>query len=216
MADFLVEWRVTNWALCGVSSTVEAVSDASPHVPLDADTVSGHDETWRRLFTELAGGRMAALDDLYDLAAGKIYGLALWRTSSTEDAADVVQEVFVKLAEQGARLSGVRNPRTWLLTVARRAAIDVVRRRRRLGEEPIGEHPFLADADAGEHMLDAARVSQLLARLLPKHREVVFLKYYGGCTFKEIGVVTGVPTFTAASRYRAAVAQIKRLSEVRW
>ena len=111
---------------------MEAVTDELPPISKeDARAPRRADEDWQGLFDDLAVGRLAALDELYDVAAPSLYGLALWRTGSEEDAADVVQDVFVRVAEQGARLAKVRNPRAWLLTVTRRAAVDVTRRRSR-------------------------------------------------------------------------------------
>ena len=63
---------------------------------------------WGELFLDLATGKASALEELYDAVAGRIFGLALWRTGSSEDASDVVQEVFVRLVEQGE--SKIREP----------------------------------------------------------------------------------------------------------
>lgn len=169
-------------------------------------------EDWHGLFVDLAAGRVAALDELYDAAAPKLYGLALWRTGSEDDAADVVQDVFVRVAEQGARLAKVRNPRAWIMTVAHRAAIDLVRRRSRRQTEPLEQCAFLSAADdAGERTLEAAQVSALLAGLPDTHRVVVYLKHFAGCTFAEIGTIVGVPKFTAASRYRNSIQKLRKL-----
>ncbi len=165
-------------------------------------------------FEHLAAGRLSALEDLYDAAAPRLYGLALWRTGSAEDAADVVQDVFVRIVEQGAALGKVRNPRAWLLTVAHRAAVDVTRRRHRRPSEPLEAHPFLtAGVDEGERMLDAAHVSVMLDGLSVTLREVIYLKHFVGCTFAEIGEIVGTPTFTAASRYRTGVHKLRQLME---
>jgi RNA polymerase sigma-70 factor (ECF subfamily) len=162
----------------------------------------------------LAAGRTSALDALYELAAQQIFGLALWRTGSKEDAADVVQDVFVRVAEQGSKLARVRNPKSWLLTVTHRAAVDVIRFRRRRPSDPIEEYPFLvAVDDDSERAVDATRASALLAAMPPKHRDVVYLKHFADCTFAEIGSIVGVPKFTAASRYRAGIAKLRRLLE---
>lgn len=172
------------------------------------------DEEWSGLFAELATGRLAALDRLYDLASRQLYGLALWRTGSEADAADVVQDVFVRVVEQGRRLATVRNPKAWLLTVTHRAAIDVTRRRSRRSAEPLEEYSFLtACDDDSERMLDAAQASVLLAGLPEIHREVIFLKHFAGCTFVEIGEILGVPKFTAASRYRAGIEKLRKTME---
>ena len=76
----------------------------------EAQLEEGIDTRWRAVFSALVDGRLEALEELYDLAAGDIYHLALWRTGSSEDAEDVVQDVFVRVAEQGRRLVSVRHP----------------------------------------------------------------------------------------------------------
>jgi RNA polymerase sigma-70 factor (ECF subfamily) len=191
---------------------VEAVTDElSPIVKESARAHRSADEDWRNLFKLLAAGRVAALDDLYEVASAKIFGLALWRTGSEEDAADVVQDVFVRIAEQGVRLAKVRNPRAWIMTVAHRAAIDVVRRRSRRQTEPLEKCPYLlAAADDGERTLEATQVSALLAGLPDTHRVVIYLKHFAGFTFAEIGEIVGVPKFTAASRYRNGIQKLRK------
>src|SRR5215831_2076497 len=75
------------------------------------------------LFARLAGGKLEVLGSIYDGWAREIYSLALWRTGHSEEAAEVVQEVFVKLAVTRAELVKVRDPRRYLLAVTHRAAI---------------------------------------------------------------------------------------------
>jgi RNA polymerase sigma-70 factor (ECF subfamily) len=208
--------EVTRTTRLCVSSIVEAVTDQLPPLAPEGDvTARRAEESWQDLFQDLVDGRPAALAELYDTAAPQLYGLALWRTGSEEDAADVVQDVFVRVVEQGRRLARVKNPKAWLLTVTHRAAIDVTRRRRRYIAEPIEEFPFLTAADGNsERMLDAAHVSVLLAGLPETHRDVIYLKHFAGCTFAEIGEIVGVPKFTAASRYRNGVSKLRQLMEV--
>jgi RNA polymerase sigma-70 factor (ECF subfamily) len=194
---------------------VEAVTDDLPPLsPEHERPCQPTDDDWRDLFADLAAGRLAALDELYDVAAPRLYGLALWRTGSKEDAADVVHDVFVRVAEQGAGLAKVRNPRAWLLTVTNRAAIDVTRRRRRHQTEPLEDCEYLNVVDdAGERTLDATQVSALLVGLPNTHRVVIYLKHFAGCTFAEIGDIVGVPKFTAASRYRNGIHKLRKRLE---
>ncbi len=171
-------------------------------------------ERWRLLFAELADGRQQALADLYDIAAEKLFGLALWATRSRDDAADVVADTFVRVAEQRHRLRDVRDPRAWLLTLTRRLTIDLARRHRVRKAEPLEAAELLAaPADDPDRAADACRASQLLAELPAKQREVVFLHHFAEQSFASIGAVVGVPTFTAASRYRLAIRRLRRLLE---
>lgn len=168
-------------------------------------------ERWRRLFDQLAEGSVAALAPLYDLAARRLFGLALWHTGSAEDAAEIVQEAFVRVAEQRCKLADVQKPRAWMLTVTHRLAVDAVRSRRRRGAVPLGDHPLLeAPAEEPARAVDASRASRALATLPAAQRDAVYLRLYEGCTFAEIGSITGVPTFTAASRYRLGIARLRR------
>ena len=191
------------------------MTDQPPSPSSDRNRPARSDDgAWRRIFADLAEGRQSALDDLYDLASRQLYGLALWRTGSEDDAADVVQTVFVKVAEQGPKLASIRNPKGWLLTVAHRAAVDIARRRTRHSVEPLDEYPFLTAADGdNDRMLDAAHASVLLAEMPPTLRDVIYLKHFADCTFAEIGAIVGIPTFTAASRYRKGISDLRSLME---
>jgi len=194
---------------------VEAVSNdlLEPSSGRDLPIQRSEDDR-KKIFQALARGNRAALEDLYDAVAAKLYGLALWRTGSEEDAADVVHDVFVRVVDQGPRLAKVRNPKAWLLTVTHRAAVDVMRRRRRRQTESLDDCPFLtANVVDGVQRVDAARASQLLAGLPPAQRDAVYLRHFADCTFAEIAQIVGIPKFTAASRYRAGIRKLRRLME---
>jgi len=172
------------------------------------------EDRWRAIFAELASGRLAALDELYDLASSDVYRLALWRTGSREDAEDVVQDIFIRVAEQGFRLASVRHPRRWLLTVTHRRAVDLCRGRSRRLADPLDDVPYL-EAMSGDpdRVIDAHTVSRLIGTLPAKQREVLMLRHFADCSFAEIGRITGAPIFTAASRYRLAVARLRHRLE---
>jgi RNA polymerase sigma-70 factor (ECF subfamily) len=164
------------------------------------------------LFRDLASGRAQALDGIYAICSDEIFGLALWRTGSTSDAADIVQEVFVRLASRRSRLGGIRDPLAYVRRMAYRASIDVHRKRKRRREEPIEEVPLMAARpEDPERHVDAGRVSRLLVKLPANQRQTIFLRHFADCSFAEIGRATGVPTFTAASRYRLGMRRLRRL-----
>ena len=183
--------------------------------PLDED-IPDRDASWsealRAPFDALASGDAAALGTVWDLASRRLYGLALWRTGREEDARDVVQDVFVRLASRRGELAVVAQPGVWLLAVAHNAAVDAMRRRARRPTEPLecAAHVAAPGADP-ERVAAAARTSEALSQLPPHQREAVLLHHVAGCSFREIGAITGVPAFTAASRCRLALARLRRL-----
>ena len=208
---------MTRWRRSCVSPTMATM--APPMIEMTAGPAPAErsgpwqdPQPWLELFADLAAGRIEALARLYDLASGRLYGLALWRTGDREDAEEVVQEAFVRIASQRERLAAVRDPRWWLLTLTHRLAVDVTRRRQRRSAEPLDAHPDLvADAVDPTRKVDAERAWALLARLSPKQREVIFLHHHGGMSHAEVGRCLGIPAFTAASRYRVGLQAIRLL-----
>lgn len=185
-------------------------------VPRHASRFSGEgsDEDWKRLFADLARGEANTLETPYDVAARPVFGIALWRTGSVDDAKDVVQEVFLRIARSHGRLRSVEEPRPWLLSLAHHVSVDLVRVRKRREARSLDDVPLLA-APAGDvsREVEARRASVLLTKLPDEQREAVWLKHFGEYTFAAIGRITGVPTFTAASRYRLGVEKLRRLME---
>ena len=158
----------------------------------------------------VARGEPDALGPLYDALAPEIFAAAFWRTGSRADAADVVQDVFVKIAQSPALLRDVRHARRYVLTMAHRCAID--RYRKGHGDVPIDDALVVPvfEEDAGR-AVDAARATEALRSLPAAQREAIYLHHFAGCSFREVGKITGVPTFTAASRYRLGIARLRAL-----
>ncbi len=131
-------------------------------------------------------------------------------TNSRADAEDVVQEAFVRFWRRQHSLEN----RGLLYAAVRSAALDRLRReQRRSQREAVAtrgqdDHcePVFAPEDEGQELLAAA-----VARLPNEQREVVLLKIWNELTFAEIGVALGISQNTAASRYRYALASLKKL-----
>ena len=171
------------------------------------------DQQLGELFASLGPGRLEALDGVWDLCASDLHGLVLWRTGSRTDTEDALQEVFLRLARlaEADRLGRVRTPFAYLLRMAHSAAIDVLRRRRRRrSEAPLDEDTPLFFDPALDRAAEASRLSSKIARLPEGQRAVVYLKHFVGLSFREIGGVMRIPTFTAASRYRLALGRLRQ------
>ena len=191
---------------------MEAVIDGSA-LP-DAGQAGTWGEALRIPFTELAEGNVDALGTVWEVAGRRLYAVALWRTGNDADARDVVQEVFVRLASRRHDLKEVSSPGVWLLTVAHRAAIDLTRRRAVRAAEPLGSANLVATHATDPHRAaEASRLNGALLELPAPQREAVSLRHLAGHSFREIAAITGVPTFTAASRCRLGLARLRQLLE---
>lgn len=170
-------------------------------------------------FEDLRGGDVDALDRLWELSADRLYGLALWRCGHASEAADAVQETWIRLARAAGegRLPQVRDPLAYLLTVTRRCAVDQLRTRRDhddlddLDADIGGESSLLVPTSRSESKIDARRAEQALRHLPDEQREAVYLRLFAGLSFREIGEATDSPQFTAASRYRLGLRKLRDL-----
>lgn len=117
-------------------------------------------------------------------------------------ADDLTQEVYLRALRTIPRFRGDSSARTWLLTVARRAAADEIRsrRRRRRLPEPVAQ---VEPDPAAEHA-----VSALVATLDDDRREAFVLTQLLGLTYADAAAAAEVPVGTIRSRVARAREQL--------
>lgn len=125
---------------------------------------------------------------------------------------DVVQEAFLKLAEQN---KAPVDPVAWLYRVVRNRAISRgrsdSRRRRHEREAAARRPPWVGDATdnpTGER-LDARAAADALETLPPEDREVIVARLWGELTFQQIGQLIGASDSAAHRRYTKAIRSLK-------
>lgn len=171
-----------------------------------------------------------ALGTFYDRWFPVVHGVVSRMLESPDDVEDVVEEAFWQAWRQAERFEVERGSvQTWLLTIARSRALDRLRSRRRLREDPlVDETASEADtsvptpaapsdplADA-EHAERSRIVRAALADLPAEQREALELGYFGGLSQSEIAEQTGQPLGTIKTRMRLALQKLReRLSPLR-
>lgn len=157
------------------------------------DNIASH-EDWKSCFS--------------DIGPGLLLFARQW-TRSAADAEDIVQEAFVKFWRRNHQI----NNRALLYATVRSIALDFIRRdKRRVRREAtaIAEadptiEPQFEWADEAQSALAAA-----VSCLPHDQREVLVLKIWNELTFSEIAGALGISQNTAASRYRYALAHLKK------
>ncbi len=158
------------------------------------------------------------VEALWRDAADDLYAYAVTVLRDPAAAEEVVAVTFERALRRRSRFDRRRGePRAWLFGIARHAAIDELRRRRR-GATLTHDPPQLAVPDASEEVAardEAARrqaaVAAAVAALPGGDRELVALKFHSGLSNAEIGRVLGISTSNAGSRLHRV---LERLREV--
>ncbi len=162
-----------------------------------------------------------ALSVLYDRYNRLVYSIAVHLLGDQGGAEEVTVDVFMRVWEKAATYdAGEAKVRTWLVSMTRHRAIDMLRRRRVRPEgssTPLGEvdHMLmsggLSPEQAAHRMLEAERVHAALAELPDEQRQVILLAYFRGHSQSQIAAELGLPLGTVKTRVRLAMEKLRQL-----
>jgi RNA polymerase sigma-70 factor (ECF subfamily) len=166
----------------------------------------------------VASGDRAAFSTVYDLMAGRVYGLCRRILIDTHQAEEVTQEVFLEVWQTAPRFDPARGrAASWITTITHRRAVDRVRasqsshdRDLRIGIRDFDEVQPGVEADV-ETSLEYQRAREAMSRLTDRQREVLELAYFGGLTQTEIADRLNVPVGTIKTRTRDALIRLRGL-----
>lgn len=139
----------------------------------------------------------AAFAALYERYRDRVYWYLRTRTASGEDAADLLQQVFLQALDRIDQYKVRKGPFVaWLFGIARHAASNHNRRRRpTVSWDLVPEvlRPISDDDPESEalHNESLARLSDIFASLDREQRELLVLRYLVGLSFAEMGAVIG-------------------------
>lgn len=154
----------------------------------------------------------AAFDALYRDCVGDVHGYALSLLGDRPSAEDVTAQAFERLYRLRSRLDEARGtPRAWLFVIARNAALDELRRRRRQ-PQLVAEPPALSDdeiQEPGELFARNETIRIALCKLTLREREIVLLKFHGQLTNPELARVLGISQSNAGTRLHRALMHLR-------
>lgn len=168
------------------------------------------------LIRSLARGDQRAFIALYDRYAGRVYALTIHILGDPMLAEEATQDTFTKLWARARLYQSDRGAfGVWLLTIARRTALDRLRLE--------GRRPTLSDGTDPDEIWrelpdksndpDEARWRSLhfAVHALPEQQQqVIELAYYQGLSQSEIAAELGWPLGTVKTRMRAALQALRR------
>ena len=186
--------------------------------PADADAASAQLDA---LLHRVARGDQAAFGDLYDLAAPRVFGMVLRLVIDRAQSEEVTQEVFLEIWQSASRFDPNKGKAmTWVLTMARRRAIDRIRSSQaaRDRDTRIGVRDFQAEyddvAESAELRIEGKKVDAAMRELSDSQRQVISLAYYGGQSHSEIARELGVPIGTVKTRLRDGMIRLRTVMGV--
>lgn len=161
-------------------------------------------------------GEPTALEDAYR-TLGPLVQSYLGRYVPQPDIEDVMQRVFYEVWRVHERFDPEQSLRGWVLGIARKRAIDHLRKRRDVVVPLDAMREITGDdgREVAERMVWADEVREALAQLPGLQREVIELAYFEGYTQTEISSTMAIPLGTVKTRTARGLQRLAGLLEAR-
>jgi len=188
------------------------------HTVSDAHTLDP-----QQLRTWLNGAALhdaAAFRSLYDATSAKLFGFALRILGKRELAEEVLQESFVAIWHNaGSYQSHLAAPMTWMTTIVRNKAFDLLRRSDVAAEidgDPFDaaimnalHDPAATPMEALELSRDATALAYCMSALEGLHRQVVGLAFFHDLSHSEVAQQMALPIGTVKTWIRRSLEKLK-------
>ncbi|NHF61048.1 sigma-70 family RNA polymerase sigma factor [Flavobacteriaceae bacterium TP-CH-4] len=167
------------------------------------------------LITRFQQKDASAFEMLYGMYAENICGVINTIVRDEALAQELCQDVFVKVWHNAASYNSAKGRFfTWILNIARNAAIDEMRsksyknQKKNLSADSfVGILEQVGNAD--EATTDVAGIRALINRLKQRCVEIIDLLYFKGYTQKEVAEELEIPLGTVKTRNRSCISQLR-------
>ena len=158
-------------------------------------------------------GDTAAFAALVRRHQDRVFGFILRMLDARDEAMELTQDVFVKAWQALPGWRPEARFSTWLLQIARNAALDQLRRRRVVQFAPLDDGMDVADTAPGPEARYASRQRQALLenalqQIAAEHREILLLREIEDLSYGELAAVLGIAEGTVKSRLARARAAL--------
>src|ERR1700754_1618999 len=157
----------------------------------------------------------AAFERLYAATRAKLFGVVLRILRRQDLAEEVIQEAYVNIWNSAGQFNpGLSSPITWMASIARNRAIDVVRKR---SEISIEEEPAAMDvaSDTPDPLArkdmteELKRILECVGQLEPQRQRLVLLAYYNGWSREQLSHKFDTPLNTIKTWLRRSMVEIR-------
>lgn len=153
-----------------------------------------------------------AFAEIFAHFAPRVKAFLMKSGSSPDLAEEISQDVMATLWRKAHMFDPSKaSVSTWIFTIARNRRIDILRKQRRPEPEDLvwGPEPEPDQSDALALQQESKLLSEALAALPAKQKDLIVRAYYGELTHSEIAEQTGLPLGTIKSRIRLALDRLR-------
>lgn len=160
---------------------------------------------------QIANQDKEALRDLYQMASASVFGFALSILKNTQDAEDVLQDVYLRIYTSATGYQTTGKPVAWILTITRNLCLMKLRERKRTADRPQEDWSFPVDRFPSVTAEDRMVLAACMKHLSDEESQIIMLHAVSGYKHREIADALSLPLSTVLSKYRRALKKLKVL-----
>ncbi|MCS0824148.1 RNA polymerase sigma factor [Cytobacillus oceanisediminis] len=159
------------------------------------------------------------ITELYTCHYKRLYHICFSMTRDAYLAEDIVQETFIKAMKKAETIIDEEKAGAWLSVIARRTALDVIRRERRKAAVPMEQDMLECLGVATKQNVEqevesgfaAEEITGAVKKLTGSYRDILLLKIDRGLKEREIAVMLNLNPSTVKTRIFRARKQLKMM-----
>ncbi|AQS92922.1 sigma-70 family RNA polymerase sigma factor [Polaribacter sp. BM10] len=157
-----------------------------------------------------------AYEKLYNMYCNSISGVVNTIVKNDDVAQEITQDVFIKAWNKSDSYSSKKGRFfTWILNIARNAAIDYTRSKKFKQSKQNLNSDFFVDiletSDNLNNSTDAIGIKEFVKNLGDKCKSVIELLFFKGYTQKEASEELDIPLGTIKTRNRNCIAELRTM-----
>ena len=162
------------------------------------------DETDQALLERYRNGDRDAFSELVVRYQRPVYNAAFWILRRAEDASDITQTVFLRVAERLDEYDPKYKFFSWIYRIAVNESLNLLRRNGR--EEALDDDIDLPGAESASpewqvgEAETSSRIQSALMTMTTNDRMVLTLRHFSECSYEEIGQILDLDAKTVKSR----------------
>ncbi|MDT0555097.1 RNA polymerase sigma factor [Patiriisocius hiemis] len=168
------------------------------------------------LIVEMQNGNEIAFSKLYSMYSEAIYGVIYSVVLDAEVAQEILQDVFIKIWDKSSSYN-IKRGRffTWILNIARNAAIDETRSKRfknsRKNLSTTNFVDILSSSDNLNNKVNAIGIKKFINALKPTCIKIIELLYFKGFTQADASKELEIPLGTLKTRNRNCMNELRTI-----
>ncbi len=174
-------------------------------------------ETLLPLLCGTAQGKKQDFARLYQITSGQVYAVVLKMLQNTALAEEATQDAYIKVWHNaGSYQRGKGTVLTWIISIARYRALDLMRHHKVRKETPLDDDDHRPDENSNIAASDFAhpKLNECMDELDNQQRQAIHLAYFNGLSHQEVVDHLSSPLGTIKSWIRRGLQSLQRCLSV--